>query len=88
MKLVGIGNAYIFVISGQGGRAGEKGLAALTDEWWDHLAHAVREGTRMGVDTRDSKLPMVPERNADGTTADTVTGLAFWILGFHAGKFQ
>lgn len=38
--------------------------------------------------TRDSKLPMVPERNADGTPADTVTGLAFWILGFHAGKFQ
>jgi hypothetical protein len=50
MKRVGIGNAYIGVISGQGGPAGEKGLSALTDEWWDHLAHAVREGTRLGVD--------------------------------------
>lgn len=50
MKRVGIGNAYIGVISGQGGPAGEKGLAALTDAWWDHLAHAVREGTRLSVD--------------------------------------
>lgn len=50
MKRVGIGNAYIGIISGQGGPAKEKGLAALGDDWWDHLAHAVKEGTRLGVD--------------------------------------
>lgn len=38
--------------------------------------------------TRDSKLPMVPELNAEGMPAATVTGLAYWILGFYSGKFQ
>lgn len=38
--------------------------------------------------TKDSKLPMVPETNPDGSPAATVTGLAYWILGFHTGKFK
>jgi hypothetical protein len=50
MKRVGIGEAYIGVITGQGGPGDKKGLAALSDPWWDHIAHAVREGTRLGVD--------------------------------------
>lgn len=49
MKRVGIGGAYIGIISGQGGPA-EGGMKALEEPWWDHLAHAVREGTRLGVD--------------------------------------
>jgi hypothetical protein len=36
--------------------------------------------------TRDSDLPMVPERNPDGSPAHTVTGLALWILDFYAGR--
>ena len=43
MKRVGIGEASIGVIGG-----GE--LKALTDEWWGFLEHAIREGTRLGVD--------------------------------------
>ena len=50
MKRVGIGNAYIGIISAQGGPTKEKGLAALTDPWWDCVTHAVKEGTRLGVD--------------------------------------
>lgn len=50
MKRVGIGEAYIGIIADQGGPGAEKGMKALSDPWWDHLAHAVREGTRLGVD--------------------------------------
>lgn len=50
MKRVGIGEAYIGIIADQGGPGGKNGMKALTGEWWDHLAHAVREGTRLGVD--------------------------------------
>ncbi len=50
MKRVGIGGAYIGIISGQGGPADGSGMQALSEPWWDHLAHAVREGTRLGVD--------------------------------------
>jgi len=50
MKQVGIGEAYIGIIANQGGPGGEGGLKALSDPWWDHIAHAVREGTRLGVD--------------------------------------
>lgn len=50
MKQVGIGEAYIGVIAGQGGPGTNDGLKALSEPWWDHLTHAVREGTRIGVD--------------------------------------
>ncbi len=44
MKRVGIGAAYIGVIEGGGD------IKALSDPWWEMLRHAVREGTRTGVD--------------------------------------
>ena len=50
MQRVGIGEAYIGIIGGQGGPDPKDGLKALSEAWWDHLAHAVREGTRLGVD--------------------------------------
>ena len=50
MKRVGIGEGYIGVISGQGGKPMTKPCQALTDEWWSYIEHAVREGTRLGVD--------------------------------------
>ncbi len=43
MKRVGIGEAYIGVIKGGATKA-------LTEEWWSMIDHAVREGTRLGVD--------------------------------------
>jgi len=50
MKRVGIGEGYIGVISGQSGTPTTSTTKALTDEWWSYLEHAVREGTRLGVD--------------------------------------
>ena len=50
MKRVGIGEGYIGVISGQSGKPTSKRSKALTDEWWSYIEHAVREGTRLGVD--------------------------------------
>ena len=50
MKRVGIGEAYIGVISGQSGTPTTSTSKALTDEWWGFIEHAVREGTRLGVD--------------------------------------
>ena len=44
MKRVGIGEGYIGIIEG-----GDK-IKALSDEWWGLIEHAVREGTRLGVD--------------------------------------
>ncbi len=44
MKRVGIGEGYIGIIEG-----GDK-VKALSDEWWGLVEHAVREGTRLGVD--------------------------------------
>jgi hypothetical protein len=38
--------------------------------------------------TMNSDLHMTPERKADGTPANTVTGLALWIRLFYAGKVQ
>lgn len=38
--------------------------------------------------SKNSALHMVPERNADGTHANTVTGLALWIRDFYAGKVE
>ena len=43
MKRVGIGQAYIGIIGGGDTKA-------LTEEWWSMIDHAVREGTRLGVD--------------------------------------
>jgi hypothetical protein len=43
MKRVGIGEAYIGIIEGGATKA-------LTEEWWSMIDHAVREGTRIGVD--------------------------------------
>ena len=50
MKRVGIGEGYIGVISGQSGTPTTNTSKALTDEWWSFIEHAVREGTRLGVD--------------------------------------
>ena len=50
MKRVGIGEGYIGVISGQSGTPTTSTTKALTDEWWSYIEHAVREGTRLGVD--------------------------------------
>jgi hypothetical protein len=38
--------------------------------------------------TKNSDIHMTPERNADGTPGDTVTGLALWIREFYAGKVR
>jgi len=50
MKRVGIGEGYIGVITGQSGTPGNSTTKALTDEWWSFIEHAIREGTRLGVD--------------------------------------
>jgi len=50
MKCVGIGEAYIGIISGQSGMPANPGPKALTEAWWDNIEHAVREGGRLGVD--------------------------------------
>jgi len=50
MKRVGIGEGYIGIISGQSGTPTTSTSKALTDEWWSFIEHAVREGTRLGVD--------------------------------------
>jgi hypothetical protein len=50
MKRVGISEGYIGVISGQAGKPAGGGSKALTDEWWGFIEHAIREGTRLGVD--------------------------------------
>lgn len=50
MKRVGIGEGYIGVISGQAGTPASAGSNALSDEWWGYIEHAMREGTRLGVD--------------------------------------
>ena len=44
MKRIGIGEGYIGIING--GRE----LKALSEEWWQLVEHAVREGGRLGVD--------------------------------------
>ena len=41
MKRVGIGEGYIGIIGGD---------KALSEEWWQNIDHAMREGTRLGVD--------------------------------------
>lgn len=49
MQRVGIGEAYIGIIHGQG--KGQPGaIKVLSEPFWEAMAHAVREGTRLGVD--------------------------------------
>ena len=50
MKRVGIGEGYIGLIDGQSGSAPSREVKALTDPWWQMIEHAIREGTRLGVD--------------------------------------
>lgn len=50
MKRVGIGEAYIGMIDAQSGVAPNPDLKPLSDPWWDTMAHAIREGTRLNVD--------------------------------------
>ncbi|MBN2291748.1 MAG: hypothetical protein JXM70_04945, partial [Pirellulales bacterium] len=50
MRRVGIGEAYIGIISGQSGTPQCDGIKALTDQWWGFIEHAVREGGHVGVD--------------------------------------
>ena len=38
--------------------------------------------------SRNSAIHMGPERNPDGTPANTVTGMALWIYEFYAGRVQ
>lgn len=50
MKRIGIGEGYIGEISGQSGLPSAAEPKALTDPWWGFIEHAIREGTRLGVD--------------------------------------
>jgi len=50
MKRVGIGEGYIGMIEFQSGAKANPDLKPLTDPWWEMMVHAIREGTRLGVD--------------------------------------
>lgn len=50
MKRVGIGGAFIGVISGQSGIPANPEPKALTPEWWGFIEHAIREASRIGVE--------------------------------------
>lgn len=50
MRRFGIGEGYIGIISGQSGMDPKPEPMALTDGWWDFIVHAIREGSRLGVD--------------------------------------
>ena len=49
MKRVGIGGAFIGVISGQSGAPANPDPKALTPQWWGFIEHAIREASRIGV---------------------------------------
>jgi hypothetical protein len=49
MKRVGIGGAFIGVISGQSGAEANPDPKALTPEWWGFIEHAIREASRIGI---------------------------------------
>lgn len=49
MKRVGIGGAFIGIISGQSGATPNPDPKALTPQWWGFIEHAIREGSRIGV---------------------------------------
>jgi len=49
MQRIGIGEAYIGLINGQTGQTpGE--VKVMTEPFWDIMTHAIKEGTRLGVD--------------------------------------
>ena len=50
MKRVGIGGAFIGIISGQSGISANPHPLALTPEWWEFIEHAIREASRIGVE--------------------------------------
>jgi len=51
MKQVGIGRAYIGIISPDVSRADCRStVTPLTESWWDYLRHAIREAGRVGVE--------------------------------------
>ena len=47
MKKVGIGTAFIGNINPE---EIDGKIPMLSDQWWDHMVHAVEEGKRLGVD--------------------------------------
>ena len=49
MKRVGIGGAFIGVISGQSGAPANPDPKALTPPWWGFIEHAIREASRIGI---------------------------------------
>jgi hypothetical protein len=49
MKRVGIGSAFIGIISGQSGTKANPEPKALTPQWWGFIEHAIREASRIGV---------------------------------------
>ena len=49
MRRVGIGEAYIGIIADQS-RLAPGDVKILTEPFWESVTHAVREGTRLGVD--------------------------------------
>ncbi len=49
MRRVGIGEAYIGIIADQS-RLAPGNVKALTEPFWETMTHAIREGTRLGVD--------------------------------------
>lgn len=49
MRRVGIGEAYIGIIADQS-RLAPGDVKVLTEPFWETMTHAVREGTRVGVD--------------------------------------
>jgi hypothetical protein len=50
MKRVGIGGAFIGIIGGAIGPNIPCIPKPMSDPWWENLTHAVREGSRLGVD--------------------------------------
>ena len=50
MREVGIGGAFIGMIGGATGKRLDLQITPLSKPWWENLEHAVREGTRLGVD--------------------------------------
>ncbi|RYG70781.1 glycoside hydrolase family 2, partial [bacterium] len=50
MARVGIGEAYIGIIGGTSGDTGPGGVPTFSEEWWQLMEHAIREGGRLGVD--------------------------------------
>ncbi|MBC8096414.1 MAG: hypothetical protein H7Y43_11425, partial [Akkermansiaceae bacterium] len=49
MRRVGIGEAYIGIIADQR-RLAPGNITVLTEPFWEVMTHAIREGTRLGVD--------------------------------------